>query len=97
MNVLFICNNAADIEPFAIGLRLRWQDMTSSLATDAESLSRLADRRDADLVIMCGDLPGLSVETAIRSIRRQSEVPIMVMIESDGDMAIISAIENEGL
>ena len=93
MNVLLICKNASDVEPFAIGLRLRWQEMTSSLATDAESLSRLADRRDADLVIICGNLPGLSVETAIRSVRRQSEVPIIVMIECDSDMAIISAIE----
>ena len=93
MNVLFICKNASDVEPFAIGLRLRWQEMASSLATDRESLCQLADRRDADLVIICGDLPGLSVETAIRCVRNLSEVPIIVMIECDSDMAIISAIE----
>ena len=93
MNVLFICKNASDVEPFAIGLRLRWQEMTSSLATDRESLSRLADRRNADLVIICGDLPGLSIDTAIRRVRRLSEVPIIVMIECDSEMAIISAIE----
>ena len=93
MNVLFICKNASDVEPFAIGLRLRWQEMTSSLATDRESLARLTDRRDADLVIICGDLPGISVETAIRSVRRLSETPIIVMLECDSDMAIIGAIE----
>ena len=93
MNVLFMCENPSDVEPFAIGLRLRWQEMTSSLATDSESLSQLADRRNADLVIIYGDLPGLSIDTAIRSVRRLSEVPIIVMMERDSEMAIISAIE----
>lgn len=93
MNVLFICKDASDVEPFAIGLRLRWQDMVSSLATDRESVSLLAGRGSADLVIICGDEPGMTIDAAIRSVRSVSEAPMIVMIERDSEMAIISAIE----
>ena len=72
------------------GFGLRWQDMVSSLATDRESVSLLAGRGSADLVIICGDEPGMTIDAAIRSV---SEAPMIVMIERDSEMAIISAIE----
>ena len=93
MKVLFFCQEGAKLEQLVLGLKLRWQDLTSLVASDGGAGVGMIQQEQLDLVIVCGDLADLSVWTAIRRIRRFSNVPLIVASEGWGDMEVVRAIE----
>ena len=93
MKVLFSCQESASVEQLVSGLKLRWQDLAAMFASDGGAGLGMVQQEQPDLVIVCGDLGDLSVWTAIRQIRRVSDVPLIVAGEGWGDMEVVRAIE----
>ncbi len=53
------------------------------------------EREEPDFVMLCDDLPNLGIWSAIREIRRFSDVPIIVATASEGEseLQIVKALE----
>ena len=93
MKVLFFCQDSSAVEQFLLGLMLRWQDLTPLFASYGGVGLRMIEQEEPDLVIVCGDLPDLSVWTTIGRIRLSSDVPIIVAVEGHGEMEAVMALQ----
>ena len=93
MKALLISRSRSDAEPFTLALRLRWQDLATLFAHESDVVTELIEREKPDLVVLCGEIPNLSLEEAIVGVRRLSDVPIIVMREGNSEMEVIRAIE----
>ena len=50
------------------------------------------EREEPDISIICEDLTDLTVWEVIKEIRRFSYVPIIVALESNGEMEVVKAL-----
>ena len=95
MKVLFFCQDTTKVEQIILALRLRWPDLEPLVASQGGPGLQLIEQNEPDLVILREDLPDLGLWTAIREIRRFSDIPVMVAVESEGDpeMEAVKALE----
>jgi len=78
MKVVFFCQDGSQIEQLVLALRLRWPDLRPLIAPQGEEGLQLIEQEEPELVFLCQDLPDMGVLSAIKEIRRFSDVPIVV-------------------
>ena len=94
MKVLFFSQDGDLVEQLGLALRLRWPDLRPLVASEGLVGLEVIEREEPDIVILCEDLPDMSVWTSIKEIRRFSDLPIIVALETDGEMEIVKALES---
>ena len=95
MKALFFCQDGGRVEQMVLALRLRWPDLTPLVVSQGTVGLRSVEEEQPDFVILCEDLPNLGIWTAIREIRRFSDIPIIVATEEgdDSEMQVVKALE----
>ncbi|MCI0791202.1 MAG: response regulator transcription factor [Chloroflexi bacterium] len=93
MKVLFFSHDGDKVEQLGLALRLRWPDLRPLIASEGHVGLEVVEREEPDIVIICEDLPDMTVWEAIKEIRRFSDTPIIVALESDGEMEVVKALE----
>ena len=93
MKVLFFCQDGPKVEQLVLALRLRWPDLRPLVASQGGVGIQVIEQEEPELVILCEDLTDLSIWSAIREIRRFSDVPIIVATEGGDEMEVVKAIE----
>ncbi len=96
MKVLFFCQDGARVEQLVLALRLRWPDLRPLVASQGSVGIQVVEQEEPDVVIVCDDLADMAIWTAIKEIRRFSNVPLVVAVEDsrkDDGMEVVKAIE----
>ncbi len=93
MKVLFFSQNGDKVEQLGLALRLRWPDLRPLIASEGRVGLEVIEREEPDISIICEDLTDLTVWETIKEIRRFSDVPIIVALESQGEMEVVKALE----
>ena len=95
MKVLFFCEDGTKVEQIVLALRLRWPDLTPLVASRGSVALQVIEQEEPDFTIICEDLPNLGIWTAIREIRRFSDIPIIVATEEEdeSEMQVVKALE----
>ncbi len=93
MKVLFFCRNGEKVEQLVLALRLRWPDLNPLIASQGNIGLEVIEREEPELAIICEDLPDLGVWSIIKEIRRFSDLPIMVALETESEMEVVKALE----
>lgn len=93
MKVLFFCGEKTRADPILLGMKLQWLGLTSLWTAEARVGLHMVEANDPDLVVICQELPDLSIPTTIRRIRRLSDVPIVVAVEGCSEKDVARAIE----
>lgn len=93
MKVLFISQDDLVVEELALGLRLRWPGLLPLHAAKGPAVKSALSNEEPDLVMVCGDVPGLDVWSAIDHIRRLHDTPIVVCTNRSGEMEVVKALE----
>ena len=96
MKVLFLSQDANQVEELVLVLTLRWEGLTPQVVSYGKLGLEVIENERPELVIIAGDLPDMSVHSTIREVRRFSEVPIMVLVHQsdDGEMDLVKALES---
>ena len=93
MKVLFFSHDGDKVEQLGLALRLRWPDLRPLIASEGRVGLEVIEREEPDITIICEDLSDLTVWETIKEIRRFSDVPIIVALESQGEMEVVKALE----
>ncbi len=94
MKVLFFCQDGDIVEQLVLALRLRWPDLKPLIATQGSVGLEVIEKEEPEIVLLCEDLPDMSLWSAIKEIRRFSDIPIIVAKESsDNEMEVVKALE----
>ena len=97
MKVLFLSKPSADVEKLVLTLRLRWTDLSPFVVTEGKHVAKLIFDEAPELVIVCQQLPDLSINGAIKDIRSVTDAPILVVTNEkgneDGSIDVVSALE----
>ena len=93
MRVLFFCREEARVEQLALALRLRWQDMKSSIISLGAVGLDLIEHEEFDLIMLCQDTSDMSIRSIIKEVRRFSDVPIVVATDEDSEVEVVKALE----
>lgn len=94
MKVLFFSQDGDLVEQLGLALRLRWPDLRPLVASEGLVGLEVIEREEPDIVVLCEDLHDMSVWVAIKEIRRFSDLPIIVALETDGEMEVVKALES---
>ena len=93
MKVLFFCQDGPKVEQLVLALRLRWPDLRPLVASQGGVGIQVIEQEEPELVMLCEDLPDLGIWSAIREIRRFSDIPIIVATEGGDELEVVKAIE----
>ena len=93
MKVLFFSQDSAKVEQLVLALRLRWPDLNPLIASSGDVGLQVVEQEEPELVMLCDDLPDLGLWASIKEIRRFSDIPIIVAIESENEMEVVKALE----
>jgi len=93
MKVLFFSQDSAKVEQLVLALRLRWPDLNPLIASNGDVGLQVIEQEEPELVMLCDDLPDLGLWASIKEIRRFSDIPIIVAIESENEMEVVKALE----
>ena len=93
MKVLFFSQDSAKVEQLVLALRLRWPDLRPLIASSGDVGLQVIEQEEPELVLLCEDLPDLGLWASIKEIRRFSDIPIIVAIESEDEMEVVKALE----
>jgi len=93
MKVLFFSQDSAKVEQLVLALRLRWPDLNPLIASNGDVGLKVIEQEEPELVMLCDDLPDLGLWASIKEIRRFSDIPIIVAIESENEMEVVKALE----
>ncbi|MCH7786463.1 MAG: response regulator transcription factor [Chloroflexi bacterium] len=93
MKVLFFSQDSAKVEQLVLALRLRWPDLRPLIASSGDVGLQVIEQEEPELVLLCDDLPDLGLWASIKEIRRFSDIPIIVAIESENEMEVVKALE----
>ena len=93
MKVLFFSQDGERVEQLVLALRLRWPDLKPLVVSQGGVGIQVVEQEEPDLVMMCEDLPDLTMWQAIREVRRFSDIPLIVASECRDEMDVVKAIE----
>jgi two-component system response regulator VicR len=93
MKVLFFSRDGERVEQLALALRLRWPDLNPLIVSQGGVGIQAVEQEEPDLVMLCEELPDMSLWLAIREIRKLSDIPLILTVESDNDMDVVRALE----
>jgi len=69
------------------------QSYSVEMAISAKAVANSLEQRHSHLVLISADLPGTGGLTLIRNLRRYYEVPIIFLLESADESAIVDALD----
>ena len=93
MKVLFFSQDEVNVEPLVLALRMRWPDLKPFIVTYGTAGFRAIKQEEPDLVCLCEDLPKLDRGSAIKGVRRFSDIPLVVASQDQGEMDVVKALE----
>ncbi len=96
MKVLFFCLDSDTVEQLVLALRLRWPDLRPLIAAQGSAGLEVIEKEEPEIVLLCEDLPDLGMWSAIKEIRRFSDIPIIVARDSgdsENEMEVVKALE----
>ena len=93
MKTLIFCGDPISTEEIVVALRLRWPDLEVLLASKGTEDLEMVVRHEPDLVVVRGDLPTLDVWSATRGVRLVSDVPLLLVSESNDPMDTVRALD----
>ena len=93
MKAVFIGADAQTAEMAGLSLRLRWPDSTPLIANDADKGLELVEQESPDVVLLHPSFTDMSLSESIRELRRFSNVPLLVLGLSGGEMEVVTALE----
>ena len=93
MEVRFFSRDGETVEQLALALQMRWPDLTTLVASQADVGFSQIEQSEPELVMICGDLPDLDRWAAIKGVREFSDVPVIVAAEGDGELEVVKALE----
>ena len=94
MKALFFSQDGDKVEQLGLALRLRWPDLRPLIASEGRVGLEVIEREEPDISIICENLSDLTVWETIKEIRLFSDVPIIVALESQGEMDVVKALEH---
>jgi DNA-binding response OmpR family regulator len=93
VKALFFAGDESRVKQLALALRMRWPDVTVRVAQDSGAVVQALAKEEPDIVVLCGDIPGMDVWSAIGHTRRRSDVPILVAAWNASETDIVKALE----
>ena len=90
---MILCGDPVSAEEIVAALKLRWPDLDVLLASRGRKDLQSVVRYEPDLVVVRGDLPTLDIWSATREVRLVSDVPIVVISESNDPMDTVRALD----
>ncbi len=93
VNVVIFGHNAARVEHLILALRLRWPDLKPQTISQGRAGLQVIEQDEPALVVLCDDLPDLTISAAIEEVRRFSSIPIMVVSEKTSETDLVKALE----
>ena len=93
LKVLFFSRDGERVEQLALALRLRWPDLNPLIVSQGGVGIQAVEQEEPDLVMLCEELPDMSLWLATREIRKLSDIPLILTVESDNDMDVVRALE----
>ena len=73
MKVLSFCQDGDIVEQLVLALRLRWPDLKPLIAAQGSVGLEVIEKEEPEIVLLCEDLPDMSLWSAIKEIRRFSD------------------------
>ena len=61
MKALFFAGDESRVEQLALALCMRWPDVTVRVAQDSSAVVQALATEEPDIVVLCGDIPGMDV------------------------------------
>ena len=93
MKVLFFSKDETKVEQLVMALRMRWPDLVTLTASRGSLGLQLLETDEPALAVLCGDLVDVSIWSVIAEVRSFSDVPLIVVIEREGEMEVVKALE----
>jgi DNA-binding response OmpR family regulator len=93
MQVVFIGADARIAVMAAQSCRMAWPASKLSVATTATEGLTLVEHGAPDLVLLHPDFSDLSLSAAITWLRRFSNIPVLVLGQSEDEMELVTALE----
>jgi len=93
VKVLFFCQDGVRVDELVLALRLRWPDLKPLIVSQGGVGLEVIEQEEPEVVFLCEDLPDMGVFSAIKEIRRFSDVPIVVVAEVFSDVDLVKAID----
>ena len=94
MKAAFIGNDPQTADLVALALRMRWPEVTPTVATTASEALEMIKRESPDLVLMHPDFTDMCWYNAIREVRRINNVPLLVLEHQGDEMDLAIALES---
>ena len=92
MKAMIFCGNPASAAEVVAALHLRWPDLKSLVACQGKRDAQIVVQYGPDIVVVRDDGPRLDAWSAMEEVRLISDVPMVVVSESDDPMDVVKAL-----
>lgn len=93
MKALFFSRDTGRVEELALVLKIRWPDLKPLMVSKGKQGLHVIEQEEPDVVLMCENLPDMTIFAAISEVRRFSDVPIIVVASLDDEMQGVKALD----
>ncbi len=93
MKLVFIGSDPRTIEIATLSVRLRWPDVALLVAATATDGMELVEQEAPDLVLLHPDFSDMSLSEALQTLRRFSNIPVLVLGCQGDEMEAVTALE----
>ena len=93
MKILVIDDEPRLVEVMTVSFQFQWQDATVLAASDGEKGLALLDEHNPDVVVLDVGLPGLSGLDVLRTLRRTSDVPVIILSAAGDETDQVRGLE----
>ena len=94
MDAVLISDDPITVEMARLSLRLRWPDITPTVATTAAEGLEWIERESPDVVLIHPSFSDMPMAKAIQDLRGFSQVPMLVLGGDGSEVELISALES---
>jgi len=92
LKVLFFCRDERQVDDLVLALRVRWPDLRPLIAQQAALGLRMLRQEEPELAMVRDDPPDMDKWSIIKKIRDISDVPMIVVIEDQGEVRVVKAL-----
>lgn len=93
MRVLLVGGDLETRELVDLAVRLRWPEVCSLAAPTAEEGLRLIYRENPKVVLLCPDLPDLTLADTVREVHALSEAPLLVLGQDEDEIQVAEVLD----
>ena len=93
MKAVFIGGDPHVADLVGLSIRLRWPSVTPHVAHTYSTGLELVERTSPDVVLLQADMPDMPLLSMIQQLRAFSNVPLLVLGQSDDETEAIAALE----